>query len=180
METTQRGMTHKLAQYSLWEAIGANDLAGEEIRQSGLESDEAAPFDKIMTDYDCSSVIWEKTFANDDLGHLVPFPLYLAYLKALMPELYGLHLRTENTLLVSWITRDVDDVLAEAYEEMSDTTKAVVTGSVTMGSLLRQFFTPEVIAKARVLQSSTNRLSADGVIRILMNGESVALVDGTL
>lgn len=72
------------------------------------------------------------------------------------------------------------DVLAEAYKGMSDTTKALVTGTVTVGSLLHQFFTPEIFAKVQALQSSANLLSADKVIRILLNGESVALVDGTL
>ena len=178
METPQSVMPQDIAKHSFWEAIWADDLVSDEIRQTPLEFEEAAPFDKIYTDSGLNDLFWEKTF-DSELGELVKFPIYLAYLRSLMPELYGVHPGLSK-VLVSWITHDLHDVLSDAADSMSDTTKSLLNGSTTLNALVNDFFTPDVIAKVEALNNSGARFRPDEIIRILKNGESVALSKGTL
>lgn len=171
-------MLQEIAKHSFWEAIWADDLSGEEIRQTTLEFEDAAPFDRIYTDSDLNNLFWEKTF-DSGIVEPVKFTLCVAYLRSLMPELYSVH-PGPNKALVSWITYDLHDALGAVFDSMSDTTKSLLDESVTLSSLISGFFTPDVIAKAEALAASNSRFRADEIIRIIRSGESVALADGRL
>lgn len=172
-------MTQEEAQYSLWEALGADNLVASEIRQSFLEFEAAAPFDRIATDYDIDTVIWEKTF---DTGYsdVVPFLISRAYLIALMPELTSIHPGAEGIVLVCWQTNSVHDVIRDAFNSMSPTTKSLLVGEVTLKQVIEDFFTPERVAKTEALISARKPLPKSEIVRVLMEGESVALTDGAL
>ena len=177
METSSIKLNPKFAQQTLWEVIGMDDLVSEEIRQSFLEYDESAPFDRISSDYEIDNVLWEKKFPQT-LDNRVPFLLQLAYFRKLMPELESLHPGKDRTLAI-WKTRSVHEVMGEAFDAMSPTIKALLDESTTFNKLSEEFFTPVMAAKAEALQSS-GRLHTLEIIRILMSGESVALAEGTL
>lgn len=71
-------------------------------------------------------------------------------------------------------------MIRESFDSMSPVTKAILDGSTTFKEVVEDFFTLEVAAKATALYESSSRLQRREIVRILMDGESVSLVEGVL
>lgn len=171
-------MTQEIAQQSFWDAIGADDLVASEIMQSPLEGAEAFPFDRIESDSNFNSLLWTKYF-DQELVDVAPFAVVRAYLGVLMPELYQLSPGFSQIFAI-WTTDDPGRVISDAFDSMSPVTKAILDGSTTFNEVIKNFFTPDVAAKAHALHNAPQRHRREEIVRILMNGESVALSEGVL
>jgi hypothetical protein len=171
-------MTQEIAQLSFWDAIGADDLVASEIMQSPLEGDESFPFDRIESDSSLDFLLWNKTF-DQGLTYAVPFPVARAYFCSLMPEIREFAPGPSKVFAV-WRTDDPGRVMSETFDSMSPTTKAILEGSTTFQEIFDEFFTTEVTAKALALWDSPVQYRHDEILRILMDGESVALAEGAL
>lgn len=171
-------MTQDIAQLSFWDAIGADDLSSFEIKESPLEYEDAFPFDRIDTDSEITTLYWQKAF-DQDFSDVVPFPIASAYLRALMPEMYGVHPGVGKVLMI-WATRDLKAILSEEFDAMSPTTKALLSGTTTCKEIIEGFFTSDMARKAQALHDSFPRPKQEEIVRILMDGESVSLSAGAL